>query len=82
MDKKSKEIIKDLANDVKIEFMMLNKNKCLPAAGLQKIGELSATSGGTGIWQGIAVLILALLFPNKTLMPDMAGYNASMSINW
>jgi len=54
----------------------------VPAAGLQKIGELKATSGGTGIWQGIAVLILTLLFPNKTLLPDMAGYNASMSINW
>jgi len=54
----------------------------VPAAGLQKISELRATSGGMGVWRGIAVLILTLLFPNKTLLPDMAGDNASMSINW
>lgn len=54
----------------------------VPATGLQKISEYGLASGGQGIWQGIAVLILTLLFPNKTLLPDMPGYNASMSINW
>ncbi|RPA96635.1 FAD-binding domain-containing protein [Choiromyces venosus 120613-1] len=54
----------------------------VPVAGLQKISELRLASGDYGVWQSVAVLILTLLFPNKTFLPNTTGYNASMNINW